>query len=252
MRILDTELKFNPLAVKGYEELYGVTEHKPTKKNPDNKMQFICSLNTSSKDNKFCERMSKIKNTICSKCYARRMLAVMKDLREKQVRSMSEILTRVFKDEEIPLIYKTNNPYDIYRIESFGELHDVSEGGIIQAINYINVIRKNPHINFGWWSKRPDIIDKALKELNITFPDNCNMIYSNPYINGLYSSGKKYNVDAVLQRFNFISGVFTAYTKDYATKHNIKINCGKNICINCLNCYNYHTEKVFYINELLK
>lgn len=252
MRVLDTSLQFNPLQVKGYEILYGVTEHKASKRKPDNKMQCICSVNTSSKDNSFCERMSKIPNTICSKCYARRMLAAFHDLRQQQINSMNEILHRVFNDWEIPVLTKTNNPYDIYRIESFGELHDVSEGGIYQAINYINLIIKNPHINFAWWSKRPDIIDKALKKLGIEFPDNCNMIYSNPYINGLYASGKKYNVDAIINRFGFISGVFTAFTAEYAEKHNIKINCGKNICIKCLNCYNYHSEKVFYINELLK
>lgn len=245
MREIIMKLDTNPIITNDYMKTYGITEH-----NNDLKLAGLDSCNTSSRDNSFCERMSKIPNTICSKCYARKQLNRFKDQRKKYQVSMNRVLNEIIPDYEIPTL-STRNIYDVFRIESFGELHSINEGGLNQVINYINLIRKNNHINFGWWTKRPNIINEAVK-MGYEIPENVNIIYSNPYINGLYENGKKYNVNKVIEKYSFVKGVFTVYTAEYATNHNIKINCGGRSCINCLNCYNAHKENVFYINELLK
>ena len=54
---------------------------------------------------------------------------------------MNRILNEIIPGYEIPIL-QTRNIYDIFRIESFGELHDISEGGLSQVINYINLIAK--------------------------------------------------------------------------------------------------------------
>lgn len=59
------------------------------------------------------------------------------------------------------------------------------------------------------------------------------------------------DVNKVLNKYDFIKGVFTVYTADYALKNHVFINCGNRKCLNCLNCYNYH-ENRFFINEILK
>lgn len=245
MREIIMNVGTNPIVTKNYVEVYGITEH-----DNDLKLDGIDSCNTSCQDNSFCEKMSKIPNTICSKCYARKQLNRFKNQRTKYQRSMNRILNEIIPGYEIPIL-QTRNIYDIFRIESFGELHDISEGGLNQVINYINLIAKNPHINFGWWTKRPNII-KAAVDMGYEIPENVNIIYSNPYINSMYASGRKYNVNAILSKYEFIKGVFTVYTAEYATENHITINCGGRSCITCLNCYNAHKENVFYINELLK
>ena len=45
--------------------------------------------------------------------------------------------------------------------------------------------------------------------------------------------------------------IFTVYTKKYADKYSVPINCGKNRCIDCRRCYTKNKTPVF-IAELLK
>lgn len=199
------------------------------------KMEGMTSISTTCHNNAFCHKMAKIDGTVCQKCYAERMAKMYGDtFTNKYEQAGKELSNRILTFEELPKFGANTN---VVRIEAFGELINT-----IHAINYINIIRANPWINFAWWTKRPNLIARALKEMGIEFPDNCNVIYSNPYLDTMPK----------IQPFSFISGYFTVWTSEQkAAENSCVINCGKRKCKNCLNCYDAH-DGIFFINELKK
>lgn len=199
------------------------------------KMEGMTSISTNCQNNAFCAKMAKIEGTICQKCYAQRQMQTYPASRKKYSEATDDLTNRVMSVAELPIF---DNSVNVVRIEAFGELNNVT-----QAINYINIIRKNPFINFGWWTKRPELIARALKALSIDIPDNVNVIYSNPYIDTMPK----------IRRYSFIRGYFTVWsTAEKAFEHGQLINCGSRKCKNCLNCYDLHEEGIFFINELKK
>lgn len=219
------------------------------------KMQGMDGCSTTCIFNEFCKKMQQAgKDCICSGCYAANMAKRFKwsepdknGDEKKYYKASKEISGRIYSDDEIPVL-NVKNQYGVFRIESFGELINTKH-----AINLVKLIKKNPGVNFGWWTKRPELIARALKELNLSadwLKDNCNVIYSNPWKNST-KDGKIVDVKKVVNKYSFIKGVFTVFTADYAFKNNVFINCGNRKCLECLNCYNYH-ENVFYVNEIIK
>lgn len=192
------------------------------------KMFGIGSISTSRNMNPNCMKYSKIEGSICSKCYAARQLSMYKNLRTALERNYKLLTERVLDDEELPIIN-----YGFFRIESFGDLANET-----QAINYLNIIKKNPQTFFGWWTKNPGYIDKALKKVGGK-PKNCNIILSSMFINERAES-----------KYDFIDKVFTVYDKEYIIKNKIKINCGAKSCLGCHKCYERNRTKL--INEILK
>lgn len=202
--------------------------------NHGDKMEGMISINTASCKNEFCKKMSQIKGTVCEKCYALRNFKRRPNNVPKYEKSLKELTTEILPWDRLPVI---DESAEVCRIEAFGELNNT-----IQAINYINIIRKNPDINFGWWTKRPNLIARALKQLDISIPENVNVIYSNPYIDTLPK----------IQPYSFIKGYFTVWTSaEKALEHGCIICCGNKKCKNCLECYDAH-DGIFYINELKK
>ena len=131
------------------------------------------------------------------------------------------------------------------RIESFGDVANV-----IQARNYIRIIKAFPEKRCAIWTKNIAIWDTAFKAEGGK-PKNTTFVLSSPYMNKPVSR-------TILENFPFIDHVFTVYDKKYAKQHNIKINCGGRKCMECIikkiNCY-YRVNKdndTFYINELKK
>ena len=98
--------------------------------------------------------------------------------------------------------------------------------------------------NFTIWTKNPDIIDNVFKQ-GYTKPKNLRIILSSPVINVLTDYIKIYS---------WCDSVFTVYTKEYASTHNIVINCGGRSCATCTGgrCYFKGGCHPVYINELLK
>lgn len=220
------------------------------------KMDGMDGCSTICMFNSFCKKMQLMgEDCICSHCYAATMAKQYKwmepDKRtgkeQKYLVVSKEISGRIYDDSEIPVL-NIKNAFGVFRIESFGELINTNH-----AINLIKLIRKNPGVNFGWWSKRPELIARALKALDLSadwLKDRCNCIYSNPWKNSC-RDGKLIDVNKVLKKYPFIKGVFTVYTAKYAFENQIFINCGGRKCIKCLQCYDYH-ENTFFINEILK
>lgn len=200
--------------------------------NHTGKMSGMISVSTSCKENEFCKKMHEVKGTICEKCYAHKQMERQPTTRNKYAESTLDLTTRLLSFEELPTI---SHEFGVARLEAFGELNNT-----IQVMNYFEICRRNPEINFSLWTKRPELIAEVLS-LGISRPENINIIWSTLMINGAPQIG----------RYDFVNGYFTVYTKEYAEEHNIKINCGGRKCLECLECYDYH-DGIFIINELLK
>lgn len=193
------------------------------------KMEGMTSLSTAVTCNKNCQERSKIKDSICSKCYAQRMSKMYKSLDNKLKANTEELTTRIIPAEELPLI---NALY--FRFEAFGDLNND-----IQVINYFNICKKNPGVHFALWTKNPWFIYEAIKAGNKK-PKNLVIILSSPFINKVVEISDKYD---------FIDKVFTVYDKE--TSKTVNINCGSRKCLECGRCYK-KTRQVEYINEILK
>lgn len=193
------------------------------------KMKDMQSISTSCKCNKRCEKNAKIKGSICESCFAQRQLDYMTSMQVPLERNFKLLTKGILPLEDLPYL----NVF-MFRIESFGDLANVT-----QAINYLNLIRKNPWCHFAWWTKNPDFIAKAFKKTGYEKPKNLIIIRSSLMVNKPVKPG-----------YWFVDKVFTVYDKEYAETHGIEINCGARHCFTCHTCY--FDNGVIYINELKK
>lgn len=205
--------------------------------NHTRKMENHFSMN-GDLQNSFCDHMRKNPYSICFNCYVP-ALPWYKSLLKKYTAAV--ILQRVIIPvEEMPLIYGFSEG----RFNAFSELHNVTE-----TINFLNFTIKNSHIDFGLWSKRPELIKAAFDKTGYKKPENLNIVYSDPIINGSDNALEimnKYYIDGV----RMIDRVFIVVTLDYAVKHEIKINCCRK-CNACKDsCYTVCNADIVY--ELLK
>ena len=201
-----------------------------------NKLEGISSISSSVHDNCFCKARQAIKDCICKFCYAFNQQSYQTGLKEHNILNgiiLRNILIPVKAFKVLSIIYP------VLRIESFGDVANV-----IQARNYIRIIKAFPKKRCAIWSKNLMIWEKAFQEEGK--PDNTTFVFSSSYLN----KPEIINRD----KFPFIDHVFTVYTKDFVKKNNITINCGGKKCMECIrkkqNCYYRNTE--FYINELKK
>lgn len=195
--------------------------------NHTGKMEGLESLSTSCAINTRCMRNALIEGSICSKCYASAQLKRYKNMNsplENNARILSSIIPKVL----LPTI-----TVQMFRFESFGDLMCRN-----QVINYFNICKANPNVNFALWTKNPDIIASAIREGN-TKPENLNIIVSSLFINQISPC-----------KHDFIDKIFTVYSKDYIEEHNVEINCGARSCFECRKCY--EKNDIRHISEKLK
>lgn len=199
------------------------------------KMENMISLSTNAKKNSICRCRAKVKNSICTECYANDILTAYPDLYKKTSKNM-ELLTYQQLDI-LPQINKNKMPY--IRFEAFGDLANIN-----QLINYINIARVNPSVQFALWTKNPFILSRAA-ELGFIAPGNMNVMYSSYFLNSV----TPFNNNLL----KLCNGVFTVYTNDFLENNNKSIvcNCGDKKCKDCLLCYKKH-DNFLYINERLK
>jgi len=198
--------------------------------NMTGKMDGIPSISTSCLENIFCKNRRLDGNSICARCFAAATLA-----KRENVSENVEINYHLLTSEVLPvdLLPKFHKGVEIARIESFGDVENE-----IQAINYINIIKNNPHVIFGWWTKNVSIVHKALEKVGK--PENVVLIQSACFINR----------PEIIKSIYF-NKVFTVYDPAYIKAHNITINCGARDCNSCRRCYDTaNTEKE--VNEVLK
>ena len=191
----------------------------------------MASLSTSVILNERCKKNASVNGSVCSHCYACKMLKRYGTL-EKKLERNTELLTKeVLPVDSLPLINKR-----YFRFESFGDLNNET-----QVVNYSNICKKNPLVKFALWTKNPDYIEKAIINGNEK-PENLIIIYSSLFLNS--------KMTGIMKKYPFIDKVFTVYDKETAKKDDIVINCGGNHCASCLRCYD--SNDIVYINELLK
>jgi len=201
------------------------------------KLAGIVSISSSVHDNCFCAAWRKIKDCICAKCYAYNQQAYQTGLKEHNILNgiiLRNILIPVKAFKVLQIVF----PY--LRIESFGDIANVT-----QARNYLRIIKAFPRKRCAIWSKNIETWNKAI---NIEGkPENTTFVLSSPIVN------KPYDI-TIIDKYPFIDHIFTVFTKAYAKKHNININCGGLKCITCIKakkaCYYRNTE--IFINELKK
>ncbi len=202
-----------------------------------NKLEGICSISSSVHDNCFCKARQAIKDCICKFCYAYNQQSYQTGLKEHNILNgiiLRNVLIPIKAFKALTIVF----PY--LRIESFGDVSNV-----IQARNYIRIIKAFPEKRCAIWTKNILIWKQAIDIEGK--PKNTTFVYSSSFLN-------KPVPKAETNKYDFIDHVFTVYTKEYAKKNNIVINCGGRKCMECImkkiNCYYRNTE--FYINELKK
>ena len=202
-----------------------------------NKLEGICSISSSVHDNCFCQRWRKIKDCICAHCYAHTQQLRHTGLKEHNILNgliLRNVLIPVAAWKKLIIVF----PY--LRIESFGDVANV-----IQARNYIRIIKAFPCKRCAIWSKNLAIWAEAFKEEGK--PKNTTFVASSPYMNIPIA-------ETILENFPFIDHIFTVYEKKYAKEHNIIINCGGRKCMECIKAKTgcYYRNNILYINELKK
>jgi hypothetical protein len=184
------------------------------------KMTGIQSINTPTTGNTFCQAMQKT-NTICKSCYAQRYEKMRPSLVNATTRNLF-LAERYLELGEIPRFSE-----EIVRYHSYGELINQ-----IHFTNFMYIAAANPHTIFTLWTKRYDIVHRALK--GRSKPDNLILIYSSPIV------GK---VSALPKHFN---KVFTTFAKG---SDMTDINC-HGACNSCRLCYSHNDTT--HIHEIIK
>ena len=180
---------------------------------------------------------------VCVECFANALLGIRKNL-EAAIAKNAELLTdHLFTDEEAasvkihftPAMLK-GNPNKLTRIESFG---DVS--CLVQARNYIRIIRANPDCVFAIWSKNWFIWYLAF-EMDGK-PDNCTFVLSSLKLN---------EPDKIPEKIRpYVDHVFTVYDPEFIAENGIETNCAAESCARCGRCYRKN-QKDLYVNEKLR
>lgn len=203
------------------------------------KMHGMTGISTSVKLNPLCKLNRKDVNSICHECYSD--TGMRKSTAYKLALNTLVLCTYEFTDEQIPFLNCTQ-----FRFESFGDLMNVT-----QAVNYISIIRKNTHVRFGWFTKRPAIMHKAfVSRFNSTKPENVYITYSSKYLNIIDNIFGKFMLkDIAGNVVDMIDHIFTVFTAAYAIAHNIVITCMKKVCVECETCYLSGNP---FVNEMLK
>lgn len=200
------------------------------------KMTGIQGLTTSCLENPICKKRMENNNTVCANCYAVKYLKSRKNVREKYAANTELLTKHEFTLEEVPFI---NAQY--FRFESFGEIQNM-----LQVKNYFTICNKNPDVNFALWSKNIGIINDAIQKYRIKKPANLNIVYSESRLNHVHDKNETIQI---LSIYPFVDKIFTVYDKNHA--EDVKINCGKKRCMDCLKCYK-KSDKTIHINEMLK
>lgn len=191
------------------------------------KMEGIGSISTWCGSNPNCVARAKNPDSICSKCYARRM-SYRHSLIDRLKNNTEVLSSEVLKEDDLPFI---NSSY--FRFESFGDLINKTH-----LINYMNICQKNPQCTFALWTKNFWIVDDVLEEYEK--PENLLIVASSGQMNK--------ELDRVPA---WADSVFTVYDKDFSKENEVEINCGSRSCLICRKCYTKH-EGVMHIHELLK
>lgn len=194
------------------------------------KMQDVPSISTSCLINPYCKARLENGIGICKHCFANATLKMRPVVRKNMAENYEILSQHILPKEVLP---KFCDDVEIVRLESFGDV-----GTATQAINYLNIVRKNPHVFFAAWTKNAMLWSDALK-WGEGKPENLNLVISSLELNRQRES---------IPRWADI--VFTVWEKD--KKPPKEINCGARSCDKCRSCYRKYGNEIKVINEYLK
>lgn len=200
------------------------------------KMAGMLSLSTTCRCNPSCLRRIAAGVGVCAHCYSDTQQRHQPNTQHKLEFNSRFFTFAVWPVETIPFINS-----HLFRLESFGDLFPVADGGINQVKNYFNFAAKNAHCDFALWTKNPEVIAAAIADGAIV-PENLEIVYS---IFSLNCKDPGKILELLRARYPFISRVFAVYTEDGPA-----INCGARSCLTCGACYRKDGPAV--IRELLK
>jgi len=207
------------------------------------KMEGIESISTSVLLNPFCQKNRKILGSICTHCYAENLAKMYSGLAARLARNTEVLTKEVIKWEDLPEIPLKIGGNNIFRFEAFGDI--VNE---THLLNYYNIVKKNPWINFSLYTKRYTLVAKFFDREDIDIPPNLTLIFSSLMVN------IPINISSLKTPGKFRKGqikTFTVYEGSYIKKHpELKINCGAKACAKCKLCY--LKNEVEEIREILK
>jgi len=166
------------------------------------KLAGIVSINTSPTSNQFCINLAKNDKTICSHCYARRLVGFRRSLAAKL-----EMNTRLLTEAPLETVPKNLPRY--VRLHSFGELINDQH-----MENFIEIALANPQTTFSLLTKRPEIVARYIDVM----PYNIVLTYSSPWLDAPASA-------QIPSNFDHSYSVFS-----------VGEPCGTE-CLKCLKCY---------------
>lgn len=199
------------------------------------KLEGYPGITTSCKQNAlFLARRSNA-DMICHECFAADTLD-----RYDAADEHATLNSLLLQHNAIPadLLPRFRNVQEV-RIEPFGD-----QANTQQSLNMITMCNANPRVRFGWWTKNPGIVDRAIKIAGR--PVNVSFVLSSCFKN------KELKLADVQRVFPWVDHVFTVFTKDYIKDHDIKINCGARNCWECGRCYKNDGTTDGQIREQLK
>ncbi len=218
-----------------------IVHHQNTAKSKS-KLAGIDSISSSALDNPLCARLHLLPDCICRHCYAITQQEAYSGLAEHNIINGLILRNHLFSVSSLRFLPICSL---FARIESFG---DVSS--ILQARNYIRIIRAFKSVHFGIWTKHPGIWSKAIQAEGKR-PCNLTFVVSSPLVNVTLNLDLLRRLFPALQ----IDHVFTVYDKT-AIADGQKITCGGLSCMDCIRarkgCYFKASKRnpVFVSEEL--
>lgn len=174
------------------------------------KLKGLHALNTSPLNNPFCQKMHKVKGSICEECYSIEMLTTFRsNCNPCYIRNGNILSSCILPEVILPFF---NDAF--FRFSAHGELINDNH-----FINLLNICKKNPHCTFSLWTKRRDIINRVFGK-GYKKPKNLILVYSEPAVNHIHKKIPRH-----------FDKIFIVLDHDSSL-----INC-ENRCISCLKCY---------------
>ena len=200
------------------------------------KIEGLFSLDTACSNNDFCPRMqaTEAQEIICKYCYTRNMW----DGANRAHHITGEILSKVeFTAEEAALIPV---PGLTVRFNSDGEIINLTH-----AVNLLRIAATHPAVTFTVWTKRPAILDQAIRQEGK--PANLICGVSSPMINIPFR-----------EAWSWADFIFTVYTPEGMRRALARgeHECNGRKCMNCgFHCYRIHRSEnagPVYVAEALR
>lgn len=199
------------------------------------KMSGMVSLSTSPHGER-CKANAE-RYEVCKHCYAKRCDAMYSALHKNLLQNLQILTTTEIAPDAWPRI--SYNAWREVRLESFGDVNNET-----QVVNYFNLCKANPKVQFTVWTKNIDLYYKAVRNGNAK-PENLIIIFSSPMLNTEVWIPDYYA--------GIIDKVFTVYTAEWLIANGKEpsfINCGARSCKACKKCY--RNNGIVYVHEILK